>query len=361
MSADEIERREIKLPRITFITVQRSTKMKPLIDKVYDWASRWVAENRDYRLGEHYYWTEPVKRLLYKLEHVKRGFIGLVGLQGSGKTTALLELYWKLKAQKPDHVFIDFWDDKSHKFWSNVSNLKGKFRYMRGRDTETADEFEKEPKTLFIDMGDYSKAARSSMNKHLDQIRDLWLRTRKYNVTILVSIQKEMFSGHFLFGKIDAVELEPLKPSQLVQAYKGFSETAEPFTEQALSLLAQLSRGIFRRFMKYIQTCIEKHQSMRVEGLIDTDLVNETITLDQLAKDMALELSDIFKRVGQKLEAVKLLDFLRQSGEANQKQIAEGIGVSESTVSRLMRKLEAHGYVFRKREAHGEWIVRLKW
>jgi predicted XRE-type DNA-binding protein len=199
------------------------------------------------------------------------------------------------------------------------------------------------------------------MNRHLDQIRDLWFKTRPYNVTILVSIQKELFSGHFLFGKIDAVELEPLRPNQLVEAYKGFWQTSEPFTPDALLLLAQLSRGIFRRFMKYIQACIEKHVITEAkQERIDIELVNKTITFDQVVKDMDLELSDIFKRSEQKLEAVKLLDFLRQNDEANQKQIAEGTGISEPTVSRLMQKLEAHRYVIRRRDVHGQWLTRLR-
>lgn len=351
--------RKFKVPQTTFLKIQRSKKLQPLIDRVYNWTSRWVAENMGYRLGKYYYWTEPVKRLLYKLKHVKGGFIGLVGLQGSGKTTALFELYYKLKDEKPKHVFIVSWKDTTYAWYIYEYPEVGGSRLQRkfGED----DAFSKEPKTLFIDMGDYSKASRGSMNRHLEQIRNLWLSTRRYNVTIVVSIQKEMFSGHFLFGKIDAVELEPLKPSQLVEAYKGFWQTSKPFTEKALLLLAQLSRGIFRRFMKYIQTCIERHVTTQSEGLIDAELVNQVITLDQLAKDMDLELSDIFKGSAQKLEAVKVLNFVRETPEANQKQIAEGIGVSEPTVSRLMQKLEAHGYVTRKRDTHGQWIVALKW
>jgi len=34
------------------------------------------------------------------------------------------------------------------------------------------------------------------------------------------AIQKEMFRGHFFFGKMEKVELEPLKPEQMVEAYR---------------------------------------------------------------------------------------------------------------------------------------------
>lgn len=366
LPANDIQLREtdrLRLPQTTFIKVFRSakTQQKPHIDRVYSWACRWVAENMGYRLDESYYWTEPAKRLLYKLEHVKCGFIGLVGLQGVGKTTTLAKLYVTLRDKKPEHVSFVFWRKEAYDSW-DFRKIKRKFKYGPFRsEPEKREQFERENKILFIDMGDYSKAGRSSMNKHLDQIRELWFKTRNYNVTIIVSIQKELFSGHFLFGKIDAVELEPLKPEQLVEAYKGFWHTSEPFTSGALLLLAQLSRGIFRRFMKYIQACIERYVITEVkQERIGIELVNETVTFDQLVKDMDLELSDIFKRSEQKLEVVKLLDFLRQNNEANQKQIAEGVGISEPTVSRLMQKLEAHGYVIRKRDIHGQWLTRLR-
>lgn len=353
------EEEKFTLPQISFLRIQRSKKMqaKPLIDRVYWWASMWVSENMEYKLGSHYYWTDPVKRLLYKLEHIKGGFIGLVGLQGAGKTTALFELYCKLRGERPKHVFFRSWKDTTYA-WFMYEYESGGRRFQRMFDEPEG--FGSEPKTLFIDMGDYSKSGRGSMNRHLTQIRTLWLETRRYNLTIIVSIQKEMYHSHFLFGKIDAIELEPLKPVQLVEAYKRFWKTSEPFTDNALLLLAQLSRGIFRRFMKYIQTCIEKHQLTASKGFINVKAVNQTVTFDQIARDMDLELSDIFRRSEQKLEAVKLLDYLRQNTEANQKQIAEGIGVSESTVTRLMRKMEAHRYVTRKRDKHGQWLTRLR-
>jgi biotin operon repressor len=216
------------------------------------------------------------------------------------------------------------------------------------------------PKIVFIDMSDYDKQSRSRMNKHLEQIRDFWLKTRQYNVSVVVSIQAEMFKGHFLYGKIDAVTLEPLKPAELVEAYIRIWQNTEPFKPEALQLIAELSRGIFRRFMRYIQLCIERQQIMGIEGLIDAQFVNETVSFDQLVKDMDLELSDIFKQQQSKLEAVKILNLLRQCKEPlNQKQIANALSLSEASVGRYIEKLEANGYVRRKRDAHGQWMVEL--
>jgi len=36
----------------------------------------------------------------------------------------------------------------------------------------------------------------------------------------ILAIQKEMFRDHFFFGKMEKVELEPLKPEQMVEAYR---------------------------------------------------------------------------------------------------------------------------------------------
>jgi hypothetical protein len=45
---------------------------------------------------------------------------------------------------------------------------------------------------------------------------------------------------HFFFDKMEKVELEPLKPEQMVEAYrKRFKKAIEPFTEDALFTLAR--------------------------------------------------------------------------------------------------------------------------
>jgi hypothetical protein len=342
-------------PKPTFTVYRETAKefkelSKPM--KVYRWASRFVNENMPYSLGDGFYWTEAAKRLLFKLRNVERGLIGLVGLQGTGKTATLYELQAKLEAEMPKRVFLYSWRDSVAKRFKEHENVWDTF----GK----SEAFSRERKIVFIDMSDYDKQSRSRMNKHLNEIRDFWLRTRQYNVSVVVSIQAEMFKGHFLYGKIDAVTLEPLKPEQLVEAYVKLWQNTEPFKPEALQLIAELSRGIFRRFMRYIQLCIERQQIIGAEGLIDAQFVNETITFDQLVKDMDLELSDIFKQQQSKLEAVKILNRLRQCKEPpNQKQLAETLSLSEASVGRYIEKLEAYRYVRRKRDAHGQWMVEL--
>jgi DNA-binding MarR family transcriptional regulator len=73
---------------------------------------------------------------------------------------------------------------------------------------------------------------------------------------------------------------------------------------------------------------------------------------------MDLELTDLFhNNKEQKMQAVKLLDQLNDK-EINQKGLAELLGIDEMAVSRLVRTLEAHGYLGRERGLHAEWRVR---
>lgn len=75
-------------------------------------------------------------------------------------------------------------------------------------------------RTISIDTPDYSKTDRRQMTKDLEEIYWLWdqlafgLSDRKPN--LLVAIQKEMFRDHFFFDKMQKIELEPVKPTQMV-------------------------------------------------------------------------------------------------------------------------------------------------
>jgi len=92
-------------------------------------------------------------------------------------------------------------------------------------------------------------------------------------------------------------DVQPLKPEQMLEAYRNRFKTTEPFTEDALLTLARICRGIFRRFLRYIQLVIELWETRhRATGSIDLALVKEAITTDRLAEDMELELSKLFPR-----------------------------------------------------------------
>ena len=54
-----------------------------------------TAESTEFILDE-YYWTEPVQRALLRLENAKGVLLGIIGLQGTGKSSALRAIEEKL-------------------------------------------------------------------------------------------------------------------------------------------------------------------------------------------------------------------------------------------------------------------------
>jgi DNA-binding MarR family transcriptional regulator len=230
---------------------------------------------------------------------------------------------------------------------------------------------------IFIDLPDYKKTDAYSFSKDLDYIQHLWdklmhetITFKKENgkivsqplgTTFLVAFQKElvMKKPHFFLGKMDIVELKPLRADELVRAYEQRWKTIDPFTADSLKYLAELSRGVFRRFLKYIQTSIEKLVVDSKTPPISVEDVKATISSDMLLTDMELELSDLFTQHTQKVQAVKILTTLRE-GPLNQKQIASLIGVSEATAGRLISKLEAYDYIQRIRGEGRTLLISLK-
>ncbi|RLG16390.1 hypothetical protein DRN63_04240 [Nanoarchaeota archaeon] len=155
-------------------------------------------------------------------------------------------------------------------------------------------------------------------------------------------------------------EKKPLNPKQMADYFeKRFPN--HPFTREALEELAALSRGIFRRFKKYIQTCLENYYFTQGINKITIDHVKKWISTDMLVRDMELELLDIFpKRKEQRIMAVKLFRYLHEKGgAASQKDITEDLFEGEKMAcSRLLRTLESHGYIIRVKEKgeKGYWV-----
>jgi len=93
-------------------------------------------------------------------------------------------------------------------------------------------------------------------------------------------------------------------------------------------------------------------------GFIKLLEVTESVTLKQLSDDMELELCDIFKKRDQRYTAVRILKLLSQTGELNQKQIANRLDLSEATTSRIINRL--HDYVIKTRGTKNTWLVSLR-
>jgi len=234
-----------------------------------------------------------------------------------------------------------------------------------GRVQETAwFEMLRNKKVVLIDTLDYSKTDRRLMAKDLQEIYWLWLNVAISDdgPNIVIAIQKEMFRGHFFFDKMQKIELEPLQPEAILEAYKRRFTTTEPFTEEALLMLARMSRGIFCRFLRYITLTLDLWQTRsEPHEPIDSAAVKEAVAVDRLAEDMELELVELFpKQSDLRIQAVRLLMHLEESGPQKQTELAERLGMEDYAISRLLAKLELHRYISRARSGTDKIVVTTK-
>jgi CRP-like cAMP-binding protein len=213
----------------------------------------------------------------------------------------------------------------------------------------------REQEAILIDTPDYSRTDRRSMVKDLDEIYSLWDTTssiRGENPIFVVAIQKELCQGHFFFGRMDMIELAPLTPIQMRSAYVQQFKSTWPFTEDALLTLARMSRGVFRRYLRYITLSLDLWES-RTEGSgeIDVRLVDEAVPFERVCEDMSLELAELFPKNSElKEQAAKVLIRLGERGGWKQTELAKDLDMEAYSLSRILSKLEAHRYVSRKRD-----------
>jgi len=214
--------------------------------------------------------------------------------------------------------------------------------------------------TILIDTPDYSKTDRRLAAKDLDEICWLWnlLTGSLKKPNLIITIQKEIFGHHYFFDKMTKIELQPLRPEQMLQAYLRQFDVTSPFTEDALLTLARMSRGIFRRFMRYIALTLDKWLGQREwQRPIDTEIVKKTITAERIAEDMEPEMQEFFpKQNDLRLQAVRMLIHLGESGPLEQSQLAEQLEIKPYTVSRMLAKLELYYYIRRKRSGNDKIV-----
>jgi hypothetical protein len=199
----------------------------------------------------------------------------------------------------------------------------------------------REARTILIDLPDYSKTDMRSVSTDLEAIYWIWneLARSPSKPNIVISFQKELFRGHFFLGKMNKIELKPFKPETLVGFYEKQFNGTTPFTRDGLLLLARMSRGIFRRFLRYIT--LTHHEQAKTPLPITADQVHESIPPQLLAQDMDQQLIEIFpKQPDLRIEAVKLLLHLEEHGPTGQAKIAELLNLRDYAVSRLLNKLE---------------------
>jgi len=397
-----------------------STLEADRISQVYAWASQLASESRGIAwITRWYIWPPAVGQIYRHLKTAEGSIVGLVGLQGSGKTSALTAIMIGLilEESRDYQKQVGKEPDSSHEYssvffkWRRLDELMplllgGRhelsssflreyraelFMQLVSHQVQLTKELVENPqslnlawaeprfskvalqelrqsawlgmlrekRTILIDTPDYSKTDRRRMSTDLSEIYWLWdALCRRVpiagnpKVNFVIAIQGEMFQGHFFFDKMEKVELIPLPPSSLVEAYrKRFKET-EPFTEETLLKLASMSRGIFRRFLRYITITLDLWQSRKPRlNSIGPELVTEAISTTRLAEDMDLELADLFpKHSDLRLQAVRLLMHLESSGPTKQSKLADDLNLEPYVLSRLLTKLELHRYIVRRRE-----------
>jgi hypothetical protein len=351
-------------------------------------------------VGRWYVAPKGVLDAARKLETMDGGIVALIGQQGVGKSSALLALSGRGAAwPDPDKILFKWKREpnlyasllrRTHPlstlFHVHYAGLLSRMVQVRSLAVKGRSEWEEREelcslleqpvnaetmlrardawhemflamRTILIDTQDYSKTDRRMMARDLGDIYWLWdgiCHRRAFHSgrmpNFVIAVQKEMFRDHFFFDKMEKVELEPLKPEQMVEAYRKRFKAIEPFTEDALLALARMSRGIFRRFLRYI-TLTLRHWEKDRKKPIDTTIVKEAVTVERLAEDMELELVELFpKQSDLRLQAVRLLMHLEESGPKKQSELAEELGLEGYAMSRLLAKLELHRHITRRRE-----------
>jgi energy-coupling factor transporter ATP-binding protein EcfA2 len=378
--------------------------------EIYSWASRLACESRGPNWIDR--WYVPPKGVIdaaRKLETMDGGIVALIGQQGVGKSSALLALSGRGTAWPDADKILFKWKREpnlyasllrrthplSTLFYVHYGNLLSRIVEARSLAVKGRSEREEREelcslleqpvnaetmcrardawhemflamRTIFIDTQDYSKTDRRMMARDLGEIYWLWdsiCHRRAFDSrrmpNFVVAVQKEMFRDHFFFDKMEKVELEPLKPEQMVEAYRKRFKTIKPFTEDALLALGRMSRGIFRRFLRYITLTLQYSES-HGKKIINTETVKEAVTVERLAEDMELELVELFpKQSDLRLQAVRLLIHLEESGPNKQTELAEELGLEGYAMSRLLAKLELHRYIARRREGTDKFVSLL--
>jgi hypothetical protein len=285
-----------------------------------------------------YVWPEPVLKVLKRLEVDDGCLIGLVGVQGVGKSSALYALYYTLDKKENQEYRVAYETAKRngaplpersdgviHFKWRREAELYPSLldgrhechreyyqEYMTNLIEELKrrglihsspygalqrDEAEQQlrkddlnelrrtswhsllrkKRTILIDTPDYARSDRRVMTKDLGEIYTLWdfLSRFESKPNMVIAIQKEMFHGHFFFDKMERVEVTPLKPGQLLESYQKRFRTSRPFTKEALLTLARMSRGVYRRYLRYITLTLDRwEQDPAHEIFIDAETVN---------------------------------------------------------------------------------------
>ncbi|MGA2874183.1 MAG: hypothetical protein ABSE82_01480 [Nitrososphaerales archaeon] len=228
--------------------------------------------------------------------------------------------------------------------------------------------------SILLDLRDFGMKDVRAMNTDLAEIQWLWQRINEHlaNETrapnFVFVLQKELaFSeqaraANYFLGKARTFELIPFAPDDLVSAYKEEFGGSYPFEEADLGYIARMSRGIFRRFLKYLQLCLELHiqsaGALAYESPINADTVKEALSEEEMGKEWEVELRQLFPRGEKWKDALKVMNILSKAeGPFPQKELYQFIlWLDKGEVSRMLSKLEEYGYLRREMKDHMNYI-----
>jgi hypothetical protein len=211
---------------------------------------------------------------------------------------------------------------------------------------------------VLIDLPDYTRGNAQSMKHDMDELQGIWnklVSDHGWKGNLVIFLQKELAFFHFFEGKGERVEI-PLAPSSdLVAWFKKVFGTPHPFTEEGLVTVAARSRGVWRRFKRYVMLCVDawEPQSPRPDK-IDPAMVSKAVSESVLMDDMDLELSHIFRSDEARRRALSVIASLMNSEiPVNQKALATELRISEGSMTPLIDELEKNHYVKRERGPQG--------
>lgn len=223
--------------------------------------------------------------------------------------------------------------------------------------------------TFLLDFQDYSKRNHSVRDKDWADFQEFWVESIERQAledpqvaNIVMFYQKELWSDHFLPGKVDEMQILPHKAQTMVDFIhtQVLPDGGCPFTDDGILMVAQLALGNFRKFKRYITVCLD-HNRKRSSGTetISAADVTDWITTDVLKKDWERELGDVFPigkiRRGKAIEVMKILF---NNGGVGQSDLVKSVFDNRMDGSRVLQKMEEHGFIIRTRVGR-ENIVKL--
>ncbi len=259
--------------------------------------------------------------------------------------------------------------------WPYIKKALGP-RRLREVKTKYTRDIASEFRNILIDFPDYDRKMRGLRQRDLARFQILWERVSSedgyygyYDLpipNIVVFWQEELWDDlHFLEGKFQIVKLEPLRPEQLANYYIDYFRGTEPFTRESLLYIADLTRGVWRWFKKYIGLCLRELRGGRTEEPITVDAVRELIATDTISHDWSRELATLWPRErGMRRKAVQIIRYLQENRDRAipQSELAGNFfggttGRAATACSRFLDRLEENGYIMRKRVGQSK-VVR---